>query len=100
MVELNQTVGATKGITVIALGQGDTKVSYCQNKEEGYTGIVFINDTVKPIGETGEVWCGTTTDSNPPNAMLIFTSVESIEVLEKQLKNAKMKLKLFNSLQK
>jgi hypothetical protein len=91
MVEFNQKIGRSKGVTIIELGKGDTKVSYIHCKEDGYTGVLFTNDTVNPIGTKHGV-SGVTTDELQPNAMLIFTSIKSIEVVERKLHMAKLKL--------
>ena len=92
MVEFNQEIGRTKDITIIELGKGDTKVAYIHCKEDGYTGVSFTNDSIKPIG-TSTGCSGITTDDLQPNAMLIFTSIESLEVVERNLHKAKLKLK-------
>ena len=92
MVELNQTIGKVKGVTIIELGKGDTKVAFLHCKEDGYTGVQFTNDEVKEIGTTHGV-SGVTTDDLQPNAMITFTNVKSIEVVEKALKKAKIFLR-------
>lgn len=93
MVEYNQTIGRTKGITIIELGKGDTQVAYVHCKEDGYTGVQFTNDTPKPIGTKGDNMVGLTTDELPPNAMITFSTLESLEVFEDKLRKAKLKLK-------
>tara|TARA_R110002051_G_scaffold281122_2_gene342756 strand:- start:1712 stop:1996 length:285 start_codon:yes stop_codon:yes gene_type:complete len=92
MVLENQTVGKVKGITIIELGKGDTKVAYVHCKEDGYTGVQFVNDKIEKIGTTSGV-CGITTDELQPNAMITFTSIESIEVVERALNKAKVFLR-------
>lgn len=93
MVLHNQQIGEVKGITIIELGNGDTKVAYLHQPEEGYTGVMFKNDVQKPIGTKGNNPPGITTDEMPPDAMIIFTNVESIEVVERALAKAKIILK-------
>ena len=92
MVEFNQKIGKTNNVTIIELGKGDTKVAYVHCKEDGYTGISFTNDSIKPIG-TSDGCSGITTDDLQPNAMLTFTSIESLEVVERNLHKAKLKLR-------
>lgn len=93
MVEYNQQIGKVKGITIIELGKGDTKVAYHHCKEDGYVGVQFTNDIVGPIGSGGTNTCGVTTDELQPNAMITFTNAESIEVVERALAKAKIKLR-------
>lgn len=93
MVELNQTVGKTKGVTIIELGKGDLQVSMIYNEKDGYTGVQFVNDEIKPIGTHHGGMGGLTTDESCPNAIITFSSIESLEVFEKHFNHAKMKLK-------
>lgn len=93
MVKYNQQIGKIKGVTIIELGNGDTKVAYVHCKEDKYTGIQFTNDTPKKIGGSDINTTGVTTDELQPNAMITFTRLESIEIVEKALRKAKIKLK-------
>ena len=93
MVEFNQKIGNVKGITIIELGKGDLQVSMIHNKEDGYTGVQFINDEQRPIGTRHPGMVGLTTDESSPNAIITFSNIESLEVFEKHLKHAKLKLK-------
>lgn len=92
MVLKNQKIGNVEGITLIELGNGDTKVGFVKQDIEKYVGIAFTNDEPKPIG-TKHNTAGTTTDDARPNAIITFTTVESIEVLQRQLNNAKIVLR-------
>jgi len=92
MVFKNAQIGETKGITLIELGKGDVQVAYVQSKEGKYVGIGFVNDKPQPIG-TQHNTVGTTTDYSKPDALLTFTKVESIEVVEEALKKAKIVLR-------
>lgn len=95
MVIKNTTVGKTKGVTIIELGNGDIKVGSLHSKEEKYSGIEFINDVPRRIG-TKHNTAGTTTDESNPDAMITFTNIESIEVLERALAKAKIWLRNIN----
>ena len=97
MVKNNQQIGNVKGITIIELGDGDTFVSYVHNRKENYTGVLFHNDIKKDIGSEDQVSIGATTDEFTPDAMITFTEIESIEVLERALKKAKTMLKQIKS---
>ncbi len=92
MVEKNQTVSKTKNIPVISLGDGDVIISSCFNEDEKYSGITFTNDVPCEIGIDHPEHHGKTTDELKPNAMLIFTKVESIDVLTDALKEARESL--------
>lgn len=85
-------VGNVKGVTIVELGNGDVKVGYTHSKEEKYVAVIFSNDEPKPIG-TAHNTAGTTTNETPPQAMLSFTKVESIEVVERALNKAKIMLR-------
>jgi hypothetical protein len=93
MVEFNQTIGKTKGVTIIELGKGDLQVSMIHNEKNGYTGIQFVNDIERPIGTHHMGMAGLTTDETEPNALITFSNLQSLEVFEKHLKYAKLKLK-------
>jgi hypothetical protein len=93
MVEFNQEIGKTKGVTIIELGNGDLQVSMIHNKEDGYTGIQFVNDIKRPIGTHHAGMVGLTTDESEPSAIITFSNLESLSVFEKHLNYAKLKLK-------
>ena len=92
MVIKNAQIGETKGITLIELGKGDVQVAYVVSKEDKYVGIEFMNDKPSPIG-TKHGTAGTTTDDSRPEAILTFTDIASIEVVERALAKAKVKLR-------
>jgi len=92
MVIKNTQVGKTKGITLIELGNGDVQVAYIQSKEDKYVGVEFVNDKPNPIG-TSHNTAGTTTDNSRPEAMMTFTNIASIEIVEEALKKAKIILR-------
>ena len=91
MIDKNVKYGNIYNVTVIDLGNGDVKVSDTTHLEEK-TGVVFWNDTPKPIGETDDS-AGKTTDETGIDVIIHFTKVESIEVVERALLRAKSKLK-------
>lgn len=91
MIYKSVQIGKTKNITLIRLGNGDIKVAWVYNKEDGYVGLEFVNDVPGKIGR--EHNDKGTTDESKPQAMLIFTDIKSIEVVEEFLKKAKIKLK-------
>lgn len=96
MVLKDVTVSKAKGVTVIELGKGDVQIAACSNKEDSYAGVTFMNDEPNTIG-TKHNTAGTTTDDGKPQAMIVFTSIDSIEVLERALNNAKIFLRNINN---
>ena len=91
MIYKNAQIGNTKNITLIELGNGDVKVAYVYSKKNKYTGIEFVNDIPQKIG-TKQGIPGVTTNDTKPEAMLTFTDVKSIEIVEEALKKAKIVL--------
>ena len=92
MVHKNVKIGGTKGITLIELGEGDVQVAAISCKEHESAGIEFVNDKPNPIG-TKHNTAGCTTDNTQPQAILLFTNVASIEVVERALTKAKILLR-------
>jgi len=96
MIHKNAEIGNTKGITLIELGGGDVQISVISCKVNKYTGVEFVNDKPTPIG-TKHNTVGCTTDNTQPQAILSFTSVASIEVVERALAKAKILLRNMDS---
>ena len=92
MIYENATIGKTKGIMLIELGNGDLQVASVHSPVDKYSGVQFVNDIPRPIG-TKHNTVGLTSDEDPPDAMITFTSIESIEVVQEKLKEAKIKLR-------
>jgi hypothetical protein len=92
MIHKNAQIGNTKGITLIELGYGDVIIGAISCKVNKYTGVEFVNDTPNPIG-TKVNTAGCTTDNTNPEAILTFTDIKSIEVVEKALAKAKILLR-------
>ena len=92
MVHKNCKVGKAKKVTVIELGSGDVIVSSISCKVDKYAGIAFVNTLPHEIG-TKHNTAGCTTDDSQPEAVLIFTKIESIEVVERALEKAKILLR-------
>jgi hypothetical protein len=92
MIHKNARIGSTKGITLIELGNGDVIVAAISCKHNKYVGVEFVNDTPKEIG-TKHNTSGATTDDSRPEAILSFTKIESIEVVERALAKAKILLR-------
>lgn len=92
MIHKNAKIGNTKGITLIELGNGDVQVCAISCKVEKYAGVEFVNDKPNPIG-TKHNTAGCTTDNTQPQAILSFTNVASIEVVERALAKAKVLLR-------
>ena len=89
MIYKNAIIGKIKNVTLIELGDGDVQVAALKSKEDKYVGIEFVNDVPNKIG-TKHNTAGTTTDNSNPDAMLTFTNIESIEVVERALAKAKI----------
>lgn len=92
MVIKDTEIGSVKGVTLIELGEGDVKVAFVKNFDEKYSGVMFANDTKKPIGSS-DAPAGGTSDEYDMQALLTFTSIESIEVVERHLAKAKIQLR-------
>jgi len=91
MVRQKCKVSNTDNVAVIELGYGDVQVGSITNPIDKYAGIGFMNDEVNPIGTQFKTK-GTTTDDSGLDAMLIFKNLESFEVFEEHLANAKKEL--------
>ena len=61
-------------------------------KDEKKAGVIFVNDKPQPIG-TNIVIAGCKVADVAPDAVMTFTSVESIEVVERALSKAKILLR-------
>ena len=92
MIRKNVQVGSTLVETMIELGNGDVKVGSIRFQDDKQVGIEFVNDVPNPIG-TKHNTAGTTTDESNPQAIISFTNVESIEVVERALNKAKVILR-------
>ena len=92
MIYKNAKVGNTKNITLIQLGNGDVQIGIIHCKVNKYAGVEFVNAVKNPIG-TKHNTAGCTTDNSKPEAMLTFTNVKSIEVVERALHKAKVYLR-------
>lgn len=92
MIRKDVKVGNVNVGTIIELGNGDVQVAAVKQPDEKYTGIEFMNDVPNPIG-TSHNTAGTTTDNSRPEAMITFTDIASIEVVERALNKAKVMLR-------
>jgi hypothetical protein len=95
MIHKNVQIGNTKGITLIELGKGDVIIGAISCKVNKYTGVEFVNDTPRPIGTKSNT-VGCTTDNTRPEAILTFTDIKSIAVVEEALAKAKIMLRNIN----
>lgn len=91
MISKNIKFGKIDNVTVIELGHGDVLVGGIFNTDKKHVGIAFSNDKVEPIGTKCKLK-GKTTNETGVDSVLIFKNLESFEVFEHQLANAKNKL--------
>lgn len=95
MIRNNQKVGKSIISKIIELGTGSIDVGIVSHKKEKYIGITFKErNGVSEIG-TKSIDVGMTTDEVTPDTMLLFTKLESIDVVIKKLKEAKIYFKNF-----
>ena len=92
MIYKKVQIGNVKNVTVCELGKGDVKVAACVIPEKESAGVQFTNDTPKEIG-TLHATAGTTTDMTGIDLLIEFTSESSIDVVERALKEARIKLR-------
>ena len=93
MIHKNATVGELNSIYHIELGKGDVQVNVAQWPSEGAVSLTFKQDVEShPIG-TGHNHAGTTTDEVEPNALISFSNIESLEVVQRALDRARIYLR-------
>ena len=92
MVIKNAKIGDIENVALIELGEGDIQVAYTLHPGESKVCLCFKNDIKRPIGSSHKIK-GKSTDEFALDAMLTFTTMESLEVVEKHLLLAKDKLK-------
>ena len=93
MIKNNSKIGKSVISKIIELGTGDIKISTATSKEDKYVAVCFTQDKEGGIGRKDGNTCGVTTDEDTPDTMLLFTKIESIDVVMEYLKKAKIRLR-------
>ena len=92
MILNNKQVGKEKISKIIEFGKGDINVGVFRNRNEKYVGVSFKSRETSEIG-TKSIDVGLTTDEVTPDTMLTFFKEESIDVVIKKLKQAKIQFR-------
>ena len=79
--------------TIMEFGTGDIAVTGFRNSESKLTGISFENQKAVKIGTRDASTNGSKLSDSNSNVLMVFNKVESIEVVERALKEAKIRLK-------
>ena len=90
MIRKNTSLAGIKNTIEIGLGNGDVSITATRCQVDKYTGIAFKNCNPVQIGKIDGSTAGGTLDELDPDAVITFTDVKSIEILERALNKAKM----------
>ena len=92
MILNNQKIGKENISKVIEMGKGDIDVGVFRNRNDKCVGVSFKSREQSEIG-TKSINVGLTTDEVTPDTMLTFFKEESIDVVIKKLKQAKVQFR-------
>lgn len=94
MILKNTDFHKVKNVTALEFGAGDIAVTSMENKQDKYTGVVFQNIKSGKINrDCPEIKTGLINKDHAFEVVMIFSKVESIDVVLDALKDAKRALK-------
>lgn len=80
---------------IMEFGHGDISVTGFKKVDNKLVGIAFKNQEPHQIGVRDASTCGAELKNSDSSILMTFTKVESIEVLERALREAKIRLKSY-----